>query len=129
MPQTTKQYTTALARHLRVRGLDERQISEAARMVEAHVADSGATAQEAFGSPAHYARTFGRSTGRWGWYVVAWLVAAMAGMLLVLSWTARDEDEVLGVIAPQVGIVVGGAVLVLWAIVVALRLTRYPSGP
>lgn len=130
MPKTTEQYNAELARHLRLRGLDEAQISEAARMVESFVADSGGTAEEAFGPSSRYARTFTPSAGSAGrgrgGYVVAWLLATLAAALLLVSWSARGQEQVLGLFTPTVGIAVGSALLLLWAFVLGLRLT---SGP
>lgn len=131
MPKGTHQYTAELARHLRLRGMDEAQILDAARTVESHVADSGGTAQETFGSPRRYARTFspggGSAPSGRHWYVVTWVVASLAAALLLVSWSARDEDTVLGVVDPQVGMGIGAAVLLVWLLVVGLQLTRGPQ--
>lgn len=131
MPKGTHQYNAKLARLLRLRGIDEAQIRDATWSVESHVTDSGSTAEEAFGSPRRYARTFTQATDTpsrgWGWYVLAWLIASLAAALLLISWSARDDDEVLGLFSPEVGIVLGAAVLLIWALVLGLRLTRRPG--
>lgn len=51
MSEKTDKYTAELARHLRFRGVDEKQVQEAVWSVESHTADSGTSPQQAFGAP------------------------------------------------------------------------------
>lgn len=130
MTTSTDRYTAELGRRLRLRGLDEVEIGDAIRTVEAHVHDSGRTPEESFGTPRTYARTFAPATGAprgAGWYVLGWLLAAAAGALLLLALDARGDDrEVLGLLDPTTAVVVAVAVLVAWTGLLLLRLTRGP---
>ncbi len=131
MVMSTERYTAELGRRLRVRGLDEVQIRDAVATVEAHLRDTGGSAEESFGSPRAYARTFAPQSAAprsWRWYVVGWLVAALAGALLWLGMAASREEggDVLGFLAPAVAIGLGAGVLVGWAAILLVRLTRSP---
>lgn len=56
-PATTDGWLNRFAAELRLRGADGAQTGEALAEVEAHVADSGQTPQEAFGDPRAYAES------------------------------------------------------------------------
>lgn len=129
MTKNVGQYTSELGRWLRAKGLSDHEIRDAQDTVEAHVRESGSTAEESFGSPRDYARTFPTQTGpsrHAGWYVAGWLLAALAGALLWLGLDARsDGSRVLGM-QPMVAITTAGCLLALWVGALLLRLTTGP---
>lgn len=107
MNEKTDKYTAELARHLRFRGVDEKQVQEAVWTVESHTADSGTSPRQAFGSPRDYARTFTPATtagpGDTPLYLVGWLIGTLAGALLIISVSAQDQEVVLGLLPPGRG--------------------------
>ena len=131
MSEKTDKYTAELARHLRFRGVDEKQVQEAVWTVESHTADSGTSPQQAFGSPRDYARTFTPAPtagpGDTPLYLVGWLIGTLAGALLIISVSAQDQEVVLGFLPPAVGIVLASVILVAWGVLVLVRLTRRPK--
>ena len=131
MSEKTDKYTAELARHLRFRGVDEKQVQEAVWTVESHTADSGTSPRQAFGSPRDYARTFTPATtagpGDTPLYLVGWLIGTLAGALLIISVSAQDQEVVLGLFPPAVGIVLASVILVAWGVLVLVRLTRRPK--
>jgi len=131
MNEKTDKYTAELARHLRFRGVDEKQVQEAVWSVESHTADSGTSPQQAFGSPRDYARTFTPATtagpGDTPLYLVGWLIGTLAGALLIISVSAQDQEVVLGLLPPAAGIVLASVILVAWGVLVLVRLTRRPK--
>lgn len=131
MSEKTDKYTAELARHLRFRGVDEKQVQEAVWSVESHTADSGTSPRQAFGSPRDYARTFTPAPtaglGDTPLYLVGWLIGTLAGALLIISVSAQDQEVVLGLFPPAVGIVLASVILVAWGVLVLVRLTRRPK--
>ncbi len=127
MTKSLDQYTAQLTRHLRLRGLDSETIDDAAATVQSHVRDSGASPEEAFGSPRTYARTFPASSQaprRWPVYVAGWLLASAAAALLLLAIAARrDEGLVLGTLDPNLSIAIAAVVLLAWVGALLVRLT------
>ena len=107
MNEKTDKYTAELARHLRFRGVDEKQVQEAVWSVESHTADSGTSPQQAFGSPRDYARTFTPAPtagpGDTPLYLVGWLIGTLAGALLIICLSARGQEVVLGFLPPGRG--------------------------
>ena len=131
MSEKTDKYTAELARHLRFRGVDEKQVQEAVWSVESHTADSGTSPQQAFGSPQDYARTFTPAPtagpGDTPLYLVGWLIGTLAGALLIICLSARGQEVVLGFLPPVAGIVLASVILVAWGVLVLVRLTRRPK--
>ena len=131
MSEKTDKYTAELARHLRFRGVDEKQVQEAVWTVESHTADSGTSPRQAFGSPRDYARTFTPAPtagpGDTPLYLVGWLIGTLAGALLIISVSAQDQEVVLGLLPPAAGIVLASVILVAWGVLVLVRLTRRPK--
>ncbi len=131
MSEKTDKYTAELARHLRFRGVDEKQVQEAVWSVESHTADSGTSPRQAFGSPRDYARTFTPAPtagpGDTPLYLVGWLIGTMAGALLIISVSMRDQEVVLGFLPPAAGVVLASVMLVAWGVLVLVRLTRRPK--
>lgn len=131
MNEKTDKYTAELARHLRIRGVDEKQVQEAVWTVESHTADSGASPRQAFGSPRDYARTFTPATtaspGDTPLYLAGWLIGTLAGALLIICLSARGQEAVLGFLSPAAGIVIASVILVAWGALVLARLTRRPK--
>ena len=131
MSEKTDKYTAELARHLRFRGVDEKQVQEAVWSVESHTADSGTSPRHAFGSPRDYARTFTPAPtagpGDTPLYLVGWLIGTLAGALLIICLSAWGQEVVLGFLPPVAGIVLASVILVAWGVLVLVRLTRRPK--
>ncbi len=95
---TTDEYTTKLIYLLRMKNMPGSQIGEIIAEIEAHVAESGESAQDAFGDPAEYAdaRVGGRRfPGRWGRIgaLPGILVAAVGGFCLATGFSAGLSHE------------------------------------
>ena len=136
MSTATRPYTRALVRRLRMRNVPATTIEEAVAVVEAHVRDTGEDPRESFGPPREYARTFPRGTqprARAGRYVLGWLVASLAGALLVHAASAAARDaELAGGVDPRAGVVTALVVLVAWTawlLAALLHVGRRPSAP
>lgn len=121
-------YLARLTVALRLRYLDEDTIADAVAVVRSHVEETGADPAEAFGSVRSYADTFERPQGPvrgWGWYVVAWILAAVVASLMLVAAAALQ-----GRMAPPLGIdpfvllVVCAALLLIWVAVLLYLLFR-----
>ena len=94
-----KRYLTDLAYALRLRSISGVRIGEILAEVEAHTAESGQSAREAFGTPKEYALQFERSAtdpGRRQWGKQAWagaLAAAIGAWLFAAGAFAGMAGE------------------------------------
>ncbi|MCB7136965.1 hypothetical protein [Cellulosimicrobium marinum] len=135
-PHVDPRWAEAMLLELRIEGVAGHHIGEALSEVESHCAESGATADEAFGDPVAYARSLGlpRSPGQGSSAVVRAVLPTLvqlAGMFLTL-WSV-PELAPGGAVEVTVGQVLaaaalGGAVLLLaWRSEPVLRvLVRRP---
>lgn len=129
-PDKIQKYTTELARRLRLRGMNEKEVEEAVRIVASRSANSGTSPWVAFGTPRTCAERFAPRPGSCPTgirlYIVAWFTATLAGYLLILSIYADKNDKILGFLPRGTAIFLACTVLLLWASFVAIRIGRRP---
>lgn len=113
-PSVEREWADAFIVEQRLLGVSGRRIGDALATVEAHVAESGESAWEAFGDPSVYARDLAEGAEKVGTLTPAFIAASVLGLvgLLVISratsaWLAGEP----GVIT--IGVLVGAAVLLV----------------
>ena len=119
MADTDKQWLDEFARQLRLRGADGPGTGDALAQAEAHLAESGETAAEAFGDPADYAAALDlpdRSGGPRGLLrALVPVLCLVAGFTLVLqavlNWGTAVAITQGGVLAAVVYLLVCGALV------------------
>lgn len=116
-PSIDKAWRDAFIVELRLRSVPGQTIGDALMTVETHVAESGESAETAFGDPRAYAREIATDSTGGGWSVGAMTVISsllgLVGMLLtVRALTSWLEGEPVGV---TTGELAGLVVLILLA--------------
>ena len=130
-----KRYLTDLAYALRLRNISGLRIGEILAEVEAHIADSGQSAQEAFGTPKEYARQFEPSAtdpGRRQWGRQAWtgaLTAAIGAWLYAAGAFAGMAGENLIRLPGWWACAIGAVILLVTFSVIPLDTIIDPRRP
>lgn len=130
-----KRYLTDLAYALRLRNISGVRIGEIMAEVEAHTAESGQSAREAFGSPKEYARQFEPAAddpGRRQWGKQAWtgaLTAAIGAWLFAAGAFAGMAGENLIKLPGWWACAIGAAILLVTFSVIPLDAIIDPRRP
>ncbi|WP_265522607.1 hypothetical protein [Oerskovia flava] len=125
-PHVDPAWTEAVLLELRIQGVSGTHVGEAIREVESHCAESGQSADEAFGDPVGYARSLGlphspaQSSAATVRAVLPTLVQ-LAGMFLVL-WTVPALAA-----GDAVTITLGHVLAVVVLVAVNVALARWPE--
>lgn len=123
---TTKEWLDELVVQLRLRDIKGAVIGDAVASVESHLAESGETAQEAFGDPTEYARSLVFADddlvvmSPLGW--VAYLAPVMLG---VLACFLSGEVVTAAFERRDVDVTWGGLVAVVVAVLMCVVLVRF----
>ncbi|MGP9662693.1 hypothetical protein [Arthrobacter sp. AOP36-C1-22] len=108
-------YEHELAYYLRLRGLQERQVSEVIEEIHAHLAISGNTAESEFGKSVDYAESFAEVKRRSpGVHVITTAgvlaIGYVAAVLALGAWTDVDVRALTGPVMlwPALAVLVAG---------------------
>lgn len=113
-PSVERDWSEAFILEQRLLGVSGRRIGDALVTVEAHVAESGESAREAFGDPTAYARDLADGAEKVGKLTSGFIAASVLGLigLLVISratsaWLAGESAVI------TIGVLVGAAALLV----------------